>query len=141
MNEKEIKDKEELSQFLKIIETERCIWRGIARRRLFIVDRVKDKSRGKTISLKNIAESIDVRVLVESPKKAKILNDSFQTDVFIGQSPELGLLGHIEVLLDDNLDYVELSKLDNLDILGGVYSVDTVRYISFKEIVSLEKIE
>ena len=139
MNEKEIKDKEELSQFLKIIETERCIWCGIARRRLFIVDKVKDKSRGKTISLKNIAESIDVRVLVESPKKAKILNDSFQTDVFIGQSPELGLLGYIEVLLDDNLDYVELSKLDNLDILGGVYSVDAVRYIPFKEIVSLEK--
>ena len=139
MNEKEIKDKEELSQFLNIIETERCIWRGIARRRLFMVDKIKDKSRGKTISLKNIAESIGVRVLVESPKKAKILNDSFQTDVFIGQSPELGLLGYIEVLLDDNLDYVELSKLDNLDILGGVYSVDTVRYISFKEIVSLEK--
>ena len=85
------------------------------------------------------AESIDVRVLVESPKKAKILNDGFQTDVFIGQSPELGLLGRIGVLLDDNLDYVELSKLDNLDILGGVYSVDTVRYIPFKEIVSLEK--
>lgn len=139
MNEKEIKDKEELSQFLKIIETERCIWRGIARRKLFVVDKVKDKSRGKTISLKNIAESIGVNVLVESPKKAKILNDGFQTDVFIGQSPELGLLGHIEVLLDDNLDYVELSKLSNVDVLGGVYSVDTVRYISFKEIVSLEK--
>ena len=59
--------------------------------------------------------------------------------MFIGQSLELGLLGRIEVLLDDNLDYVELSKLDNLDILGDVYSVDTVRYIPFKEIVSLEK--
>ena len=138
MNNK-VNEKEELEIFLKTLETKRCICSGIARRRLFIVDKVKDKSRGKTISLKNIAESIDVRVLVESPKKAKILNDSFQTDVFIGQSPELGLLGRIEVLLDDNLDYVELSKLDNLNILGGVYSVDTVRYIPFKEIVSLEK--
>lgn len=137
MNNK-VNEKEELEIFLKTLETERCIWRGIARRKLFVVDSKKDRNIGKTISLKNIAESIDVKVLVDSPRKAKLLNEGHRTDVFIGQSKDLDGMDNFEVLIDEGIDFKELDRTKNVKVIGGIYSVDTARYITFRDVVSLE---
>ena len=39
-----VNEKEELEIFLKTLETERCICRGITRRKLFVVDSKKDRN-------------------------------------------------------------------------------------------------
>ena len=50
MNNK-VNEKEELEIFLKTLETERCICRGITRRKLFVVDSKKDRNIGVKQSL------------------------------------------------------------------------------------------
>lgn len=136
---KKLDEKEELEIFLKTLETERLIWRGIARKKLFVVDKKKDRNIGKTMALKNIAEAIDVKVLVESPKKAKLLNEGHRTNVFIGQCKELEGISDFECLIDEDVDFKELDKAKNIKIMGGVYAVDTARYVTFKDIIALEK--
>lgn len=132
-------EKEELTIFLKTLETERYIWRGIARRKLFVVDKVKDRNIGKTIALKNIAEAIDVKVLVESSKKAKFLNEGHRTTVFIGQGKDIESMPDFECLIDEDVDFKELDKTKNVKIIGGIYAVDTARYVTFKDIMALER--
>ena len=134
-------EKEELNVFLQTVETERAIWRGIALNKLFVIDREKDRRIGKTVSLKNIAESIGVFVLVGSSAKAKALNDGYKTNVFIGQSDELNHLDDITVLVDECVDFKELRQSNGIRIIGGVYGVDSARYVTVKDAMALEDIQ
>ena len=131
--------------FMTTIETERNIWKGIALGKLFVVDRYKDRGIGKTFALKTIAELIGVSVLVSNRKMAETLNSAHSTKVFIGQDTigtrEEGYDPdeYHEVLIDDGVNYKKLAKQKNIDVIGGVYSVDSARFVTIKEILALEK--
>lgn len=132
-------EKEELAMFLKTIETERSIWRGIALNKLFVVDGKKDRGIGKTVSLKNIAEAIDVKVLVADKSKAKTLNDGHQTNVFLSQEEIVGY-EEMKVLLDEDVDINKLKTYNNVKVIGGVYMVDSARYVTVKDVMALESV-
>lgn len=104
---------------------ERRIWKGIVEGHLVVVDKLRDRGIGKTISLKNIAETLDVKVLITSSNIAKELNDSYKTDVFIGgTSKDIEGKGIIKVLIDQDVSRKLLAKYDNIHVIGGVVEKD-----------------